>query len=92
MGTKNRSQLQALFKTGAKPSEADFKDFIDSVLNINDDGLEKPPGVDTPLKILAHGDTENLLDFYASDLHSWRVNQKPTGANPGLNVETGGIR
>ncbi|MBE9116398.1 hypothetical protein IQ249_10855 [Lusitaniella coriacea LEGE 07157] len=90
-GKKNRTQLQALFKTGAKPSEEDFRGFIDSVLNINDDGIEKPPGVDTPLKILARGDAENLLDCYAGDLNTWRLNQKPTGANPGLNVETGGI-
>lgn len=90
-GKKNRTQLQALFKTGAKPSEEDFRDFIDSVLNINDDGIEKPSGVDTPLKILARGDAENLLDCYAGDLNTWRLNQKPTGANPGLNVETGGI-
>ena len=90
-GKKNRTQLQSLFKTGAKPSEEDFRDFIDSVLNVNDDGLEKPPGVDTPLKIVAHGEAENLLDFYAEDLNTWRLNQKPTGANPGLNVETGGI-
>ncbi|MCG8362230.1 MAG: hypothetical protein MJA27_02715 [Pseudanabaenales cyanobacterium] len=90
-GNKNRTQLQALFKTGGKPSEEDFRDFIDSVLNINDDGLEKPPGVEIPLKIVAHGKTENLLDFYADELHAWRLNQKPTGANPGLNLETGGI-
>ena len=90
-GQKNRTQLQALFKSGAKPSEENFQDFINSVLNINDDGLEKPSGVDSPLKILAHGETENLLDFYAGDLQSWRLNQKPTGANPGFNLETGGI-
>ena len=89
-GQKNRTQLQALFKSGAKPSEENFKDFINSVLNINDDGLEKPSGADTPLKILAHGETENLLDCYAGDLHTWRLNQKPTGANPGFNLETGG--
>ncbi|NER81908.1 MAG: hypothetical protein F6K42_20550, partial [Leptolyngbya sp. SIO1D8] len=90
-GKKNRTQLQALFKSGAKPSQGDFRDFIDSVLNINDDGIEKPPGTDTPLKISAQGDTENLLDFYVDDLNTWRLNQKPTGANPGLNFETGGL-
>ena len=88
---KNRTQLQTLFKTGAKPSEEDFRDFIDSVLNIHDDGIEKPPGIDTPIKISAYGDEENLLDFYVGDLNTWRLNQKPTGANPGLNIETGGI-
>ncbi|WP_299409877.1 hypothetical protein [Acaryochloris sp. IP29b_bin.148] len=90
-GKKDRIQLQTLFKTGAKPSEGDFKDFIDSVINTEDDGIEKPSGVDNPLKILAHGDSENLLDFYAKTAHTWRLNQKPTGGNTGLNFETGGV-
>ncbi|MDJ0703455.1 MAG: hypothetical protein QNJ46_09265 [Leptolyngbyaceae cyanobacterium MO_188.B28] len=89
-GQKDRNELQALFKTGNKPSEEDFRDLIDSVLNLNDDGLEKPPGVETPLKILAHGEAENLLDFYAGERHTWRLNQKPVGANPGFNFEAGG--
>ncbi|MEM9903559.1 MAG: hypothetical protein AAF921_00850 [Cyanobacteria bacterium P01_D01_bin.44] len=91
-GKKDRTQLQNLFKTGAKPSEGDFKDLIDSVLNVADDGLEKPSGTDTPLKIMAHGDSENVLDFYAKKTHTWRLNQKPTGASTsGLNFETGGV-
>ncbi|NER81909.1 MAG: hypothetical protein F6K42_20555 [Leptolyngbya sp. SIO1D8] len=90
-GKKDRTQLQALFKTGAKPSEEDFRNFIDSVLNISEDGIEKPPGVETPLKILAQGEAENLLDFYVGDRPTWRLNQKPTGTNPGLNFETGSI-
>ena len=90
-GKKNRNELQALFKTGVKPSEEDFRDFIESVLNSHDDGLEKPPGVETPLKILAHGEAENLLDFYSGELHTWRLNQKPTGASSGFNFEAGGV-
>ncbi|MEM1255795.1 MAG: shufflon system plasmid conjugative transfer pilus tip adhesin PilV [Cyanobacteria bacterium P01_H01_bin.21] len=91
-GKKDRTQLQTLFKTGAKPSEGDFKDLINSLINAEDDGIEKPSGIDNPLKILAHGDSENLLDFYAKKTHTWRLNQKPTGAKtPGLNFETGGV-
>lgn len=85
-GLRNRTELQNLFRTGAKPSGQDFTDLVNSVLNINDDGIEKPAGADTPLKILAHGDTENVLDFYTDETHTWRINQKPTGANPGLNL------
>ena len=85
---KNREELYELFKTGAKPSGADFKDLIDAAVNSSDDGIEKPLGDDTPLKINAHGDTENLLDFYAGDTATWRINQKPTPDLPGLNFET----
>jgi|GEM_PF-1659412 len=89
-GLKNRTQLQSLFKSGAKPSGDDFADFINSVLNANDDGIEKPAGADTPLKILAHGAEENLLDFYADDVNTWRLNQKPDGTTAGLNLAVDG--
>ena len=89
-GKKNRQELQNLFRTGAKPSEQDFQDLFDSVLNSTDDGIEKPPGTDTPLKIVAWGESENLLDFYADEVHTWRLSQKP-GETTGLNLETGGI-
>lgn len=85
---KNRTQLQNLFKSGAKPSEADFKNFIDGVLNISDDGIEKPAGDNKPLKLSTHGEEENALDIYAGEVHTWRVNQKPTGGSPGFNLET----
>lgn len=87
---KSRKDLYELFKTGAKPSEQNFKDLIDSALNIRDDGIETPTGSDTPLKITAHGEKENLLDFYVGEAPTWRLSQKPTGAKPGLNFEAGG--
>lgn len=87
---KTRTQLQKLFKSGAKPSEADFKDLIDGSLNIADDGITKPAGADTPLKISTHGEQENVLDIYAGDTPTWRLNQKPTTDTEGLNIETGG--
>ena len=90
-GKKNRTQLYTLFDTGAIPSGEDFQDFIDSVLNINDDGIERPTGANVPLKIVAHGSEENLLDFYAGDTHTWRINQQPANADPGLNFSTGGL-
>lgn len=85
---KNREELYELFKTGAKPSGADFQDLIDAAINSSDDGIEKPLGDDTPLKISARGSAENLLDFYAGETLTWRINQKPTPDLPGLNFET----
>ncbi|MEM9214366.1 MAG: tail fiber domain-containing protein [Cyanobacteria bacterium P01_F01_bin.150] len=37
MTLRSRSELENLFKTGAKPSGEDFRDFIESTLNLNDD-------------------------------------------------------
>ena len=87
MAQKTRSELQDLFQTGAKPSQQDFADFIESTLNRRDDGIEKPSGANTPLKINAQGDDEKLLDFYNSDgdTKTWSISQK-SGNNEGLNI------
>ncbi len=86
--TKTRTELQDLFKQGAKPTGANFSDFIDSVLNIKDDGIQKQAGAEKPLRVTAQGPEENLLDFGVGDTgHTWRINQKP-GAKKisGLNI------
>ncbi|MEM8639445.1 MAG: tail fiber domain-containing protein [Cyanobacteria bacterium P01_G01_bin.54] len=88
VNTKTRDQLQNLFKSGTKPSEADFKDLIGSSLNLQDDGIEKPAEADSPLKISAQGELENVLDFYGGQAHTWRLNQKPTKTAQGLNLAT----
>ncbi|MDJ0713962.1 MAG: hypothetical protein QNJ54_07055 [Prochloraceae cyanobacterium] len=90
MAQKSRSELQGLFKTGDKPSQQDFADFIESTLNIRDDGIEKPSGADTPLKITAQGTDEKLLDFYAGEAKTWSINQKPGEDKVGLNISNSG--
>lgn len=86
MAQKTRSELQGLFQTGAKPSQQDFADFIESTLNIKDDGIEKPSSANSPLKITAQGTDEKLLDFYAGDKNTWSINQKLGGNKIGLNI------
>ena len=87
MAQKNRSELRDLFKTGDKPSQQDFADFIESTLNIKDDGIERLSETDTTLKITAQGDDEKLLDFYAGQAKTWSINQK-SGDKVGLNIST----
>ncbi len=86
MAQKTRSELQGLFQTGAKPSQQDFADFIESTLNIKDDGIEKPSSANSPLKITAQGTDEKLLDFYAGDKNTWSISQKLGGNKIGLNI------
>ncbi|MEM8641102.1 MAG: hypothetical protein AAGG51_20155 [Cyanobacteria bacterium P01_G01_bin.54] len=86
---KTRTQLYNLFKSGAQPSEADFKDLIDASLNRQDDRVSKPPGADTPLRISTYGDAENVLDIYTGETPTWRLSQRPAGAAPGLNLAVG---
>lgn len=83
---KSRDQLRELFKQGAKPSGGDFSDLIESVVNINDDGIGKPEK-DKPLRITAQGEKHNLLDFIDKENNlAWRINLAADGTNPGLNV------
>jgi hypothetical protein len=90
MTQKSRSELKEIFKTGAKPSQQDFADFIESTLNVKDDGIEKPSGANTPLKITAQDTDEKLLDFYAGETKTWSINQKPGENKIGLNISNAG--
>ncbi len=90
MTQKSRSELKEIFKTGAKPSQQDFADFIESTLNVKDDGIEKPSGANTPLKITAQDTDEKLLDFYAGETKTWSINQKPGENKIGLNISNSG--
>ena len=84
---KNRSTLKEYFKKGAIPTESNFGDLIDSMLNQDEDNIGKLPN--DPLKIVATGADEALLNFYRLEQNeeklSWQVKQKP-GGSPGLSI------
>ena len=81
---KNRSALKLGFQRGNIPTEADFVDLIDSMLNQEDDQISKPDG-SSALKVLAAGVEQGLLDLYRGATLCWKIGQKPS-ANPGLNI------
>jgi hypothetical protein len=88
MGSKSREDLYKLFKTGNKPTEDDFADLIDSMINIAEDGI----GVSEkgePMELVQQGTKQRWLDFSSSkDSPVWRINaQSESGVN-GLNVAT----
>jgi hypothetical protein len=89
---KNRSTLKDYFKKGAIPTEANFADLIDSMLNQDEDNVSKLPN--DPLRVTATGADEALLNFYRVEQNeeklTWQVKQKP-GGTPGLSIgdETG---
>ncbi len=93
---KNRSTLKDYFKKGAIPTEGNFADLIDSMLTQDEDNISKPTTND-PLKIMAVGTEEALLNFYRTENNqenlAWQVKQKPDGNKPGLNInDAGGSR
>ncbi|VFQ45358.1 hypothetical protein [Desulfoluna butyratoxydans] len=62
MAQQNRNTLKKYFKKGALPTEKQFADLIDSVINIIDDGFEK--SAEHGLKIAAIGEREKLISFF----------------------------
>lgn len=62
MGKADRSTLIKHFKRGRRPSEQDFKDLIESMLNMEDEGFDKSPK--DGFKISQLGQNEALISFY----------------------------
>jgi hypothetical protein len=85
---KNRSTLKGYFIKGSIPTETNFADLIDSMLNQDDDNISKQPN--DPLRITANGIEENLLNFYRvgeDGNPTWQIKQKPADSSkPGLSI------
>lgn len=88
MPNKNRQELYNLFTTGNKPTQDDFADLIDSMVNIVDDGI----GVSekgNPLELVQQGTKERYLDL--SSAHGspvWRISAQSGKGTHGLNFAT----
>jgi hypothetical protein len=84
-GKKSRAALKSYFVKNAIPTEQQFAQVMDSMLNQRDDGLVKPAG--NPLSIEAAGDASSFkkaLSFYNSLADAdpaWTVSLRPR-ANP----------
>ncbi len=87
---RNRSTLKEYFKKGAIPTDSNFADLIDSMLNQEEDNIDKLPN--DPLSITAVGADESLINFYRMEQNekklSWQLKQKPDG-KPGLGIGDG---
>lgn len=84
---RNRAILKGYFKEGCIPKEADFADLIDSMLNQEEDGLEKLPS--GPLSVTPFEET--LIRFKQveqADKLGWQIKQN-TSPKPGLSISEG---
>ncbi len=59
MAQRNRETLKSSFKQGSKPSERDFENLIDSMMNILDDGISKTN--DSGLELSPNTETDTVL-------------------------------
>lgn len=84
---KNRTTLKERFKKGAIPTEADFADLIDSMLNQAEDNISKLPN--DALRVTATGVDEAVVNFYRVENNeeklAWQFKQKPDGKT-GLSI------
>lgn len=78
---KSREDLKSYFVKNAIPTESNFAELIESILNQRDDGLVKAPGV--PLSIAAVGDASsqkkviNLYADFSEDKPHWVLSLNP---------------
>ncbi|HEY4899323.1 MAG TPA: hypothetical protein VIH91_00760 [Terriglobales bacterium] len=83
---KSRTDLKAYFVKNAIPTESNFADLIDAMLNQKEDGVAKTAG--NPLSIEATGDASSLrksINFYESFADAnpaWSISLNPR-INPG---------
>jgi hypothetical protein len=82
---KSRSTLKEYFQKGAIPTESNYADLIDSMLNQEEDNVFNPPN--DPLSIKAVGEDESLINFYrvgkGEEQLAWQIKQNPDH-KPGL--------
>lgn len=74
MALQNRDTLKGYFRKGQLPTEGNFHDLIDSLLNKVDDGMSKT--VDDGLMLSPMGESKKLISFYKSiedKSPEWRI-------------------
>src|SRR3954454_16627535 len=98
--TRNRAQLKAYFVRNSIPTESNFAELIDGMLNQKDDGVVKLPG--NPLTIEAAGDSASekkaltIYQSFADPNPAWTLSlnlrRDPKDPGPdqlGLNISDG---
>src|SRR6478609_4292566 len=92
MSLQNRNSLKSFFKKGQLPSENNFYDLIDSMINKVDDGMSKT--LDEGLMLAPIGGSDKLISFYKSieeKSPAWGVEISPGNQNLNLNNHVGDI-
>jgi hypothetical protein len=97
---RTRTELKSYFLKNSIPTEKNFADLVDGVINQKDDGIVKLPG--EPLSLQASGDRSSLkkvINFYedfASPKPAWTLSLNPrikpadqATAHPGWNLSDG---
>lgn len=73
MSAKNRTTLKNYFKSGSLPSEDQFGDLIDSMLNMRDEGFEKTPDQGFKVAQLPEGKLISFFEAIAAQNSLWSI-------------------
>ncbi|QCK14533.1 adhesin [Mangrovivirga cuniculi] len=90
MPLQNRETLRGFFRKGNLPTENNFNDLIDSVINRVDDGISKT--TDEGLMLSPIGTSEKLVSFYKSiedKSPAWSFNVNRGNSNLNINNRLG---
>jgi len=100
VNTRNRAELKSYFVKNSIPTESNFAELVDGMLNQKDDGLVKLPG--NPLTIEAAGDSNsekkvlNIYPSFGDQNPAWTLSLNPRAnpndpatARPGFNISDG---
>jgi len=82
MPLQNRKTLKSFFRKGQLPSEGNFHDLIDSLINKVDDGMSKT--VDDGLMLSPIGESKKLISFYKNiedKSPEWRIEVEKDNSN-----------
>ncbi len=82
MSLQNRETLKSYFRKGQLPTEGNFHDLIDSLINKVDDGMSKT--VDDGLMLSPIGESKKLVSFYKSiedKSPEWRIEVNDSQSN-----------
>ncbi len=89
MARRNRKTLKNFFQKGQMPSEENFSDLIDSMVNIVDEGITK--SINEGLEISSIGDSSKLISFFR-DIEDkeplWSINADKENNNLTFNSNT----
>ncbi|WP_295680061.1 hypothetical protein [uncultured Fibrobacter sp.] len=94
MAKLNRSLLKNRFKAGQMPCEEDFIDLIDSMVNMEEEGIEKTR--ETGLKISQITDSGKLMSFYENSTEGqplWQAEMRldMNAERSGMHLSTPGV-
>jgi len=94
MSKLNRAALKSHFRAGQMPCEEDFIDLIDSMVNVEEEGIEKSR--ETGLKISQITDSGKLMSFYENSTEGdplWHaeIRKVSNGNSSGFHLSTPGL-